>query len=122
MFKLRFPRLDWLEALLVAAVVVLFFQLFPSVWWSLLRGLDPRGWSRATWFTLNLLILLVLFGIKLGPGLVEDFRQQRATKRTKQRAKGPGANASALADDDYQARLRRDAEWRERAQKRHPWR
>jgi hypothetical protein len=137
MSKFSFPRLrlDWLELLLLSASVALVFQMFPWLWWSIYSRLDPRTWSRSTWFVLNAVVLLVLFGVKLGPGLYEDFRSQRAERASKLRRKARVAESAAadsnstaslgetrLSDDDYQARLQRDAEWRDRAKKRHPWR
>ena len=105
----------WLELILVLAFLALLFQVFPSLWWGLWAALDLRTWSRGTWFGLNLLVLLGLFGIRFGSDLYADWRNRRTRRR-------PVVHSNAnQGDADYQLRVQRDADWRERAKKRLPW-
>lgn len=104
-----------LELVLVLACLALLFQVFPGLWWDLWAALDFRTWSRGTWFALNLLVLLSLFGIRFGPALYADWRNHRTRRR-------PGVHSDAnQGDADYQLRVQRDADWRERAKRRLPW-
>lgn len=109
----------WLELVLALAFLALLFQVFPSLWIDLLSALDIRTWPRTTWFALNLLVLFGLFGVRFGPDLYGDWKQ----RRSRQRAAGRGqlAASESHTDPDYETRVRRDADWRERARRRLPW-
>lgn len=113
----RRAGIAWLELLLVLAFLALLFQVFPSLWFAL----DFRTWSRTTWFTLNLFVLFGLFGIRFGPDLYSEWRERRKRLAIKQQQQTM-AHADGVHDDpDYEARVRRDADWRERAKRRLPW-
>jgi membrane protein implicated in regulation of membrane protease activity len=81
---------DAVDAILIAGIVVAaataLLAIFPSAWWALLAALDIRGWSRTTWFLLNLLVVVVLLGIRLVPALRVSFAAHRveAAKRRRQ--------------------------------------
>jgi hypothetical protein len=88
----RFGGFVWVELVLMLAVLVLLFQLFPSLWIGLVRSLDVRNWSRSVWMMLNLGVVLALFSIRFVPGLCSDWRERRMRvaveheKRAKQAA------------------------------------
>ena len=121
MLRHRHAGIAWLELLLGLAFLALLFQVFPSLGSALLSALDIRIWSRTTWFALNLLVLLGLFGIRFGSDLYADWKERRKrmdSSRRRQAAMGAGESHT---DPDYETRVRRDADWRERARKRLPW-
>lgn len=70
----------WLELLLLLAMLALVLQLMPGAWQSLL---DFRRWPRIAWIALNASIVLLLVGVRFGPDLVNNWRQQRAQKVAK---------------------------------------
>jgi hypothetical protein len=70
-------RFAWLEILLVLAIVLVILQVFPSLWFTLVRMLDVRNWSRSFLMILSVGILLVLFGVQFGPHLYQDWQQHR---------------------------------------------
>ena len=109
----------WLELLLALAFFALMFQVFPSLGSALWSALDIRTWSQTTWFALNLLVLLGLFGIRFGSDLYADWKE----RRNRQRAAGRGQLGAGEphSDPDYETRVIRDADWRERARRRLPW-
>jgi hypothetical protein len=110
----------WLESLLVVAFLALLFQVFPSLWTLLWSAIDIRQWSRTTWMAMNVVVVLLLFGVRFRPNVVAIMRERQ--KRLASRLNDRNAvGAASSADDDYEARLRRDAEWAKRAQKRLPW-
>lgn len=77
----------WLELLLVLAILVLLFELFPSLWWIVLAALNPRNWTRPIWIVVNLIVVLFLLTVRFGPQLVEDWRLRKnrlAVEQTKQ--------------------------------------
>lgn len=55
-----------LETLLVVAVLILMFQMRPAIS-EALTWLDPRLWTRLTWFIANAVVLAVLCGMRYGP-------------------------------------------------------
>jgi hypothetical protein len=71
-----------LAVLLALAVAALLVQLFQSLW--SIGALDVRNWPRETWMALNLGVVLVLFGIRLGPEVRAQWRNRR-TRRTIER-------------------------------------
>lgn len=82
-------RVGPLEALLVAAVVALVLQVFPSLWFGLLWLADMRHWPRAAWLGLNAAIIFGLFAVRFGPGLIDDWRRRRehvASQRERRQA------------------------------------
>jgi hypothetical protein len=52
--------------------------LFPALWLGLLRMLDVRTWPRSVWLFINVAVILALVWMKVGPGLVSDWRERRA--------------------------------------------
>jgi hypothetical protein len=114
----------WPELLLALAIVALVLQLYPSLWFRALWALDVRNWSQAAWLYFNIAIIFVLVGMRFGPELMADLRRQKwaALKRLGARRARTGGNSSTSDDDaGYSARVRRDAEWCERAKRRLPW-
>lgn len=67
----------WLELLLALTLLALLFRFFPSLLPDVLATLDVRNWSRSVWMTLNVGVVLVLFGIQFGPELCADWRRRR---------------------------------------------
>lgn len=118
MTRRRRTGFAWLELLLALAAVALVLQLFPSLTTTLRNALDFRAWSRFTWFAMNLLVLLGLVGIRFGPELYGDWQARRRRLRGTTQA---AAGGEGHIDPDYEARERRDADWRERARRRLPW-
>jgi hypothetical protein len=110
----------WLELLLALGLVALLFQLVPSLWWAFLSVIDMRNWSSGVWIGLNVAIVMVLSGIRYWDDLKPAFKgimtPTRDTKSTRRRRENFGS-----VDADYEARARRDAEWRERARNRLPF-
>ena len=120
-FLQRRSGFAWVEILLTLALLALVLQLFPALVKQSMRALDVRKWSRAVWFGVNLLFVFILLCSRSAPGIYRtwyDWRRSIADR-------GTGAHRrtreSDLTDAAYEARLRRDAEWRERAKKRLPW-
>jgi hypothetical protein len=109
----------WLEWLLLLAVLALLVQLFPAMWDALRRALDVRGWSRDVWVLLNVLVLVALVAIRFRHEVTTCLR--KAVFSVRRRGSNGQASGSAPTDPDYEARTRRDAEWRERAKKRLPF-
>lgn len=70
----------WLELLLVLAIILLLWQLAPSIASRLLPLVDARRWSRATWLVVNALVILVILAIQYRNASVsvEGVRQRRA--------------------------------------------
>jgi hypothetical protein len=57
-------RMPWVELLFIMATIGLTAQLFPTVATAVWESLDFRRWSRRTWFFANVVVLLVLTGIR----------------------------------------------------------
>jgi len=55
----------------------LLFQLFPSLFSTLVWSLDVRNWSRQAWIGVNVLVVVVLFGIRFRPQLYADLKKRR---------------------------------------------
>jgi hypothetical protein len=70
-----------LEILLVVAVLALFFQVFPSLWFGLLRVVDVRNWPRGAWMVVNVAAVLALFGFRFGPDLYRDWQQWQLRRK-----------------------------------------
>lgn len=101
------------------AVLGLLVQLFPALWDTLRRALDVRGWSRGAWVWFNVLVLVALVAIRFLHEVTTCLR--KAVFSVRRRQSDAQASGSATSDLDYEARARRDAEWRERAKKRLPF-
>lgn len=109
-----------LEILLVLAFLALLFQVFPALWNLLCGAADVRQWSRTTWMAMNVAIVLLLFGVRFGPNVIAAVRER--WKQQADRTDARSAEATTASNGaDYEARLRRDAEWAKRAKKRLPW-
>lgn len=105
----------WPELLLALAAIALVLQLFPSLATTLLAALDFRAWPRGTWFAANVLVLIGLVGVRFGPELYADWQARRRRLRGTTHAAADGSEQHQ--DPNYEARVRRDADWRERAKK-----
>jgi len=70
----------WLELLLAIAALSLLFQLSPS----LRSAVNVSNWSQLTWFIFNVVVVLILIGIRVGPDLWSDFSERRQRKATDQ--------------------------------------
>lgn len=53
-------RTPWLEIALVLSAALLVFQLFPSLWTTLLFALDFRQWEWTVWTGINVVVLIAL--------------------------------------------------------------
>jgi hypothetical protein len=115
----------WLELLLAIAILALLIQLLPTLWPIARRILDVRHWSRRGWIVANIIVVLALVGVRFGPELRSGFREAHkriAAQAGRWRRRGATAGTHQSDQDaDYEARARRDAEWRKRAKKRLPW-
>lgn len=69
-----------LESFLAIAVVALLFQLFPSLWFATLWGLDVRNWPRTVWFIGNGMILLTLLAVRFAPDLYAEWKVSQTRK------------------------------------------
>ncbi|WP_428308022.1 hypothetical protein [Lacipirellula sp.] len=70
--------------------------------------------------TLNVLVILALFGVRFGPIVATIIRERWKQPTLRGQSNTPAAPAAATPED-YEARRRRDAEWAKRANKRLPW-
>lgn len=76
----------WLELLLALAAVVLLMQMWPAFGSQVLWVLDVRNWPSSVKIIANLLFILVLVGIRIGPELLNQWRERRlriASERAK---------------------------------------
>ena len=110
----------WLEVLLVLALVAVLFQMFPALWLAVVWSVDVRNWSRDAWIGLNVAAVLVLFAIRFRTELKQTLVAVRSS-RHRSRSTARTFERETANDADYDARRRRDAEWRERARKRLPF-
>lgn len=103
-------KLEWL---LVLALGTLLLQLAPS---SASGVLDPRTWPRGVWIGLNIVILATLCRLEFGrtPSSSKTVPNKCSHVEVTMDRKGQ-------KHEEYVARCRRDAEWRERAKKRLPF-
>lgn len=116
----RHAGATWLEILLALAFLSLLFQVFPSLWKPHRYALDVRQWSSAAWMTLNITVLLALFGLRFAPSATAAQRERRK-RLTSHRKLRLAVMLTSAADEDLEARRRRDAEWVKRAKKRLLW-
>ena len=82
MNRTSYRGLSLFESLLLIAILALFLQLFPSMQ----NAFDFRQWSRLGWLAFNIIVILTLIGIRVGPSLSADYRERReynATQQTK---------------------------------------
>ena len=92
--RVPFDTLDvLLAAAMISAAATAVLVAFPSARWAVVAVLDVRGWSRRTWFLLNLLLVVVLLGIRLVASLRTSFAAYRveAAKRRLQAERAPQA-------------------------------
>jgi hypothetical protein len=107
----------WLELLFVIAVLVLLLQLFPSLCRRAAWAIDPRHWPRGAWLALNAGAILALLWFRIGP----ETKALRRSIRARRSLSASNRRIMVKNDADYEARSKRDAEWRERAKKRLPF-
>ena len=81
MLTKRHRGLARIELLLALAAVALLFQLFPPLWPTLRGAVDVRNWPRTVWISLNVGVMLALFGIRYGPSLYDEWQAHRARQR-----------------------------------------
>lgn len=67
----------WLELVCALSVLTLVFQLFPTIRTDALWALNVRHWPRMVWFAGTLVILFILVVIRVGPELLQEWRQRR---------------------------------------------
>jgi hypothetical protein len=91
---IRLESFGKLEVLLVLAFAALLFQVFPSLWFGILRALHVQNWGRVSWLLLNLAALFLLFAIRFWPDIVGN-RRQRSVKR---RVTAPRVNREQTHD------------------------
>ena len=111
----------WLQLLLALACLALLLQLFPSLPKVFGRALDVRNWSRGVWLALNAIVVLTLTGVRLSLSQYGTWYERRRLTLSGIERHQTIADAADANDDEYEARVRRDADWRERAKKRLPW-
>ena len=67
-----------LELVLGLSILTLILQLFPSLWFALLWMVDVRNWSRSTWILFNAGLVVMLLGVRLGPGLYQEWSDRKS--------------------------------------------
>ena len=70
---LRF-RFDKLQLLVIAAIVVLLCQTFPSFLNFLASVVNIRRWTRTGWFAANTVVVVALLLVRFGPDLIASWR------------------------------------------------
>jgi hypothetical protein len=121
----NFQPLTWLLAL---ALLALNLQMMPHparTLGALVSMLDVRQWSQSTWFLATVTAVAVLTHIRFGHEWKLAWVRRRATASSRRagtkRRKASDPQKTDETAADYEARLQRDREWRERAKKRMPF-
>jgi hypothetical protein len=70
--------------------------------------------------TLNVVVLVALFGVRFIPEALASLRERRK-RLASSRKERFAETATSAVDEDLEARRRRDAEWAKRAKERLPW-
>jgi hypothetical protein len=73
-----------LGLLLAVSVIVLIFQLYPTIFDTILWAIDIRNWTRVAWFLANLAVVISLLAIRFGPDAALAWRN-RASKSQAER-------------------------------------
>jgi hypothetical protein len=66
-----------LDIFLVFAIALFIVQIISDRFYFGRSIIDVRKWSREVWLGLNVGVLLVLCGIRFGPGLCREWRERR---------------------------------------------
>jgi hypothetical protein len=110
----------WLEVLVALALLALSVQFFPSLFKQLFRLADIRQWPTYLWIVINGIIILALTCIRFGPNL-SNFSRRKLTAKSSFTDRKAAESSGKAFDNEFESRIRRDAEWRDRARKRLPW-
>lgn len=74
-------RIPWFQIATLLAVVILALQLIPPAGHVVWRSVDVRRWSRFGWFLFNIIILLVLIGVRFAPNCRAFMRRRRVRRK-----------------------------------------
>lgn len=107
--------MPWLEIFIMVSLAALFCGLFPQAAIIMLSNANPLHWSRLAWFLANAGFVLVLVTIRFRGSMRAAFRARRSNL-----SEG-GETVMVSQTEPPDARLQRDLEWRERAEKRLPF-
>lgn len=107
----------WLELLLAIAAFMLALQFSPTLRSWLVAVVDVRQWSRTSWFVANIAGVVALAAIRFGPDAAPAVRRLARKLLSLKRP----STGYVVTTEEYEERRKRDAEWRERAKKRHPF-
>jgi hypothetical protein len=107
----------WLELLLAVSLLALVLQLVPALGERFIRALDVRHWPRGIWLAVNAGAILALLWFRHGP----ELRAHRLAARLRRIRPATSGRITGKDDASYDVRVKRDAEWRERAKKRLPF-
>lgn len=66
----------WLELLFLLALILLVLQLVPSFGSAVIWALYPWNWPRTVWFVVNVVVVIVLLGVRFGPDLTAQWRER----------------------------------------------
>ncbi len=102
----RDSRFELIDLLLIGGLAVstvaLVFALVPPLWHSLVAAVDVRNWSRLTWFLANVVVVVILLGIRLAPEVKEAVAAREAAAARRRKVAGRKQRAA-----DREARLAR---------------
>lgn len=113
-------RCGWLEIALVISMITLVFQLFPDWFFGVLRALDVRSWSRATWFLVNLVAVLTLIVYQYGGGVWRSIRRVGADSPSSRDRHPPKPPPDRAAMDAYYRSQIAARDWEKSRRKRLP--
>jgi hypothetical protein len=115
-------RLAKLEVILAIAIVLLVAQVFPGYARALLDdlwgALDFRVWSTSERIVANLAVVVALLLSRYLPETLRNWHERRIRRQRNVAAK---QLSGSPADEDYEERVKRDAEWAARAKRRKPF-
>lgn len=57
-------RWPWLAVCFVTSLIVVFFLMFPALWWNALAVIDVRNWRWPVYAIVNVVIILALIALK----------------------------------------------------------
>lgn len=115
-------RWPWLEIFLAVAALALAVQIYPRGVKVFLRALDVSRWGATERIAANVILVALLIGVRFKSEITSSTRRLYSKFISKRLRRGSTGAANSGRDEDYQERYKRDAEWRERARKRMPFR
>jgi len=65
----------WMELLLGLAAIALLFQFYPALFHRFSWVVDLRNWSQLTFFLMNVVVVLVLVGVRFGSDWKESWEK-----------------------------------------------